>query len=302
MTLPPHTLARAAYDRLRSSAELYAWVQQLAEENERLKRDAESRTRRNSELAAIVERDGSPPYFDTDHGDSASLLALRQCIDSVCKGVIAKDTLEAGDYCAMVTELAALVPSSYRGGDCALCDGAGWVWRHELSDDGWDGSADDTKYECPECNAGSVTKSRGRTHELKCWPMFFDCVANGSKTFEVRRDDRDFKAGDTLILREFDGKKAGYTGRMVRRLVTFVLPGGEFGIDPEFCVMSLQSPPIASAQSSSQQTPGACSCSEVGEVRPTYPDDHVPASWMTAQDPLKRAAYWLESFHEDLRG
>lgn len=34
-----------------------------------------------------------------------------------------------------------------------LCHGAGWVWRHELSDSSWDGEADDTKYDCPECSA-----------------------------------------------------------------------------------------------------------------------------------------------------
>jgi hypothetical protein len=29
------------------------------------------------------------------------------------------------------------------------CQGAGWVWRHELPD--WDGEPDDTQYDCPMC-------------------------------------------------------------------------------------------------------------------------------------------------------
>lgn len=35
--------------------------------------------------------------------------------------------------------------------DC-ICNGEGWVWRHELPDTSdWDGSADDTRYLCPYC-------------------------------------------------------------------------------------------------------------------------------------------------------
>lgn len=33
-----------------------------------------------------------------------------------------------------------------------MCQGAGWVWRHELPDTSdWDGEPDDTKYDCPMC-------------------------------------------------------------------------------------------------------------------------------------------------------
>lgn len=48
-------------------------------------------------------------------------------------------------------------------------------------------------------------------HALKCWPSFFGDVCDGSKTFEVRRDDRGFRVGDTLRLMEFT-PGYGYTG------------------------------------------------------------------------------------------
>jgi len=35
-------------------------------------------------------------------------------------------------------------------------------------------------------------------HVLKLNQRYFDAVKNGIKTFEVRKDDRDFKLGDTL--------------------------------------------------------------------------------------------------------
>jgi len=39
------------------------------------------------------------------------------------------------------------------------------------------------------------------THNLKCWPGPFAAVASGLKTFEVRKDDRPYAVGDTLLLR-----------------------------------------------------------------------------------------------------
>lgn len=41
-------------------------------------------------------------------------------------------------------------------------------------------------------------------HELKIWPIYYCRVADGSKTFEVRDNDRSFQQGDTVVLREWD--------------------------------------------------------------------------------------------------
>ena len=37
-------------------------------------------------------------------------------------------------------------------------------------------------------------------HELKTWPQFWPALCDGSKTFELRKNDRGFEVGDILIL------------------------------------------------------------------------------------------------------
>ncbi len=67
------------------------------------------------------------------------------------------------------------------------------------------------------------------THELKTWPVPFWDVTSGSKTFEVRRSDRNFKVGDLLLLKEYDPKTNRYSGEeiYVRIDYTIVLPEPE---------------------------------------------------------------------------
>jgi len=75
-------------------------------------------------------------------------------------------------------------------------------------------------------------------HELKCWPEYFAKVDDGSKTFEVRKDDRGYKQGDILVLREWDPVFARYSGRSIHKRVTFILRGGSFGIEAGHVVMA----------------------------------------------------------------
>lgn len=61
------------------------------------------------------------------------------------------------------------------------------------------------------------------THELKIWPEYYEAVVSGIKTFEIRRNDRGFKVGDTLHLREWNPETRHYTGRTVSVKVTYIL-------------------------------------------------------------------------------
>jgi len=79
-------------------------------------------------------------------------------------------------------------------------------------------------------------------HELKTWPSAFSAVLASIKTHEVRKNDRDFKVGDLLNLQEYDIGKTAYTGRFLVVEVTYITPGGTFGVPDDMVVMSIQKP------------------------------------------------------------
>lgn len=111
-----------------------------------------------------------------------------------------------------------------------------------------------------------------KTHELKCHPNEFDALLRGDKTVDLRVNDRDYQTGDTLHLREYDPKVIfepttvenpngypkqitapplppgltygdPYTGRDARFTVTHVMHGGQWGIDPKWCALSVRKAP-----------------------------------------------------------
>lgn len=96
------------------------------------------------------------------------------------------------------------------------------------------------------------------THELKTWPEPFHAVASGLKTFEIRKNDREFEVGDILVLKEFKPKiiddlvafdsglhtLGKYTGRQVIRRVTYMTRLSHWAAvptdGPTYVVMSLE--------------------------------------------------------------
>ena len=80
-----------------------------------------------------------------------------------------------------------------------------------------------------------------RFHELKTWPEFFEAVLCGSKTFELRRDDRGYDVRDVLTLCEWDPAEQRYTGREVEVQVSYVLRNAvNFGLREGFVVLGLE--------------------------------------------------------------
>lgn len=78
------------------------------------------------------------------------------------------------------------------------------------------------------------------THELKTWVPYFQAVKSGKKKFEVRINDRDYKLGDTLILKEYDDENYTYTGNTLTVKVIYTLHGGNFGVQEGFILMDIE--------------------------------------------------------------
>lgn len=88
-------------------------------------------------------------------------------------------------------------------------------------------------------------------HILKCWPPFYDAVASGAKTFELRLDDRGFQKGDTLeLLRTLDDDwevvarvrqedSASAPLHTLTRTVTYCLHGPKFGLTAGWVILAL---------------------------------------------------------------
>ena len=66
------------------------------------------------------------------------------------------------------------------------------------------------------------------THRLKILPEFYQAVIDGRKPFEIRKNDRNFKSNDDVILNEY--KDGEYTGRFCVVIIkdifdiSFILP------------------------------------------------------------------------------
>lgn len=99
----------------------------------------------------------------------------------------------------------------------------------------------------------TAEKDVPRTHVLKVQPPYFDDLLDGSKTFEVRKNDRAFQRGDELWLWETEAtykdcarfpdclEWADHGHRHLRRRVTFVYSGDPRfgGIEPGHVVLGL---------------------------------------------------------------
>lgn len=75
-------------------------------------------------------------------------------------------------------------------------------------------------------------------HKVKTLPEYFNAMAEGRKSFEVRKDDRPYEVGDTLILEEWlPAPDNRYTGRWISGDILLKLKN-EYCRDG-YCILSI---------------------------------------------------------------
>lgn len=75
-------------------------------------------------------------------------------------------------------------------------------------------------------------------HQLKILSKYYKSVISGEKTFEVRKDDRNFKVGDIVILNEIDDLNI-FTGNYIGVRITYIIRDSDF-CKSGFCIFSFE--------------------------------------------------------------
>lgn len=76
------------------------------------------------------------------------------------------------------------------------------------------------------------------THKLKILENYALDHLCGLKPWELRKNDRDYKAGDFIEFTAInnDNKPTGLT---YTRIIKYVHTGGAYGLDPDYCIITL---------------------------------------------------------------
>lgn len=84
-------------------------------------------------------------------------------------------------------------------------------------------------------------------HQLKILPQYFQAVTVGDKSFEIRKNDRNYKVGDNIVLSEYE--EGQYTGRNILAKITYITDYEQkddyvvFGIEKYFDLDLVSNPP-----------------------------------------------------------
>ena len=88
-----------------------------------------------------------------------------------------------------------------------------------------------------------------RYHRLKTLAPYWERVQSGEKTFEIRKNDRDFQVGDILELEYYNPNEQIQTVQavynynppsIIRTEIKYIFNGGKFGLDVDYCVMAIE--------------------------------------------------------------
>lgn len=75
------------------------------------------------------------------------------------------------------------------------------------------------------------------THDIKILSEYFSKVIDGSKTFEIRKNDRNYKVGDRLLMREYINNGDYETGGWIFATITYIT---NYNQKNDYVVMSIK--------------------------------------------------------------
>lgn len=78
--------------------------------------------------------------------------------------------------------------------------------------------------------------TRTRYHELKTIQPYFELIQLGVKTFEIRKNDRDYKVDDYLMLKEYDPDTGYVDSKPVIARIKYILNNEEYVAKDHICM------------------------------------------------------------------
>lgn len=76
-----------------------------------------------------------------------------------------------------------------------------------------------------------------KIHALKIRDEYFVDILKREKTFEIRKNDRDFQVGDEVILQVYEDGE--YTGDELRCNIVYIIENVD-GLMPGYCVFGIE--------------------------------------------------------------
>ena len=78
-------------------------------------------------------------------------------------------------------------------------------------------------------------------HTLKIKVEYYKEVCVGNKKAELRKNDRDYKAGDLIHFVDIDGEEMeGFRCDNLYRITHVLKDVSEYGLDKDYCILSIE--------------------------------------------------------------
>ena len=79
-----------------------------------------------------------------------------------------------------------------------------------------------------------------KLHELKIKEEYLEDIKSGKKTFELRKNDRNYQVGDLIHFVQVNGKEYSSYSRNLYRIVYILQDVAQYGLDKDYCVLSIR--------------------------------------------------------------
>lgn len=79
-----------------------------------------------------------------------------------------------------------------------------------------------------------------KLHELKIKEEYFNAILRGDKTFELRKNDRDYQVGDLIHFMRINGLEYFGRSKDVYQITYVLKDSQEYGLNKDYCIFGIK--------------------------------------------------------------